>query len=188
MNGFEGAKTLKAELKCPANVIAVDLDSQFHLPRCYDLALFLGILYHLKNPFYVLEQLARSARLALLSTKVTAYVAADRGLKLSDVPVAYLLDADECNRDATNFWVFTDAGLRRLLKRTGWEIVSYKILGGDMETSDPYSSDGDRRAFCLIRPHAAGKQCDRYRCAPLRLRCWAWAAWAWRPITVRSLY
>jgi tRNA (mo5U34)-methyltransferase len=155
MNGFEGARTLKAELNSPVSLHAVDLDSQFKLPRRYDFALFLGILYHLKNPFYCLEQLARSARLAVLSTKVTAYSAPGwRRTKLAGIPAAYLLDADEANNDSTNYWVFTDEGLRRLLNRTAWEIVSYKLLGGDMETSDPYSSEGDRRAFCLLKSRA----------------------------------
>lgn len=153
MNGFQGAMTLKTELGVNAKLHAVDLDSQFRLPRRYNLALFLGVLYHLKNPFYALEQLASSVSLAVLSTRVTAYSAdPDRPrTQLAPLPVAYLLDADESNNDATNFWVFTDAGLRRLLHRTGWDIVDYKLLGGDMKTSDPYSSAGDRRAFCLIR-------------------------------------
>jgi tRNA (mo5U34)-methyltransferase len=152
MNGFTGAQTLKAELNSAANLYSVDLDSQFHLPRRYDFVLFLGILYHLKNPYYALEQLARSTKLAALSTRVTAYSApsGDR-TKLASIPVAYLLDPYESNNDWSNFWIFTDAGLRRLLRRTGWEIVSYELFGGDMETSDPYSADGDRRAFCLMR-------------------------------------
>lgn len=141
MNGFEGARALKTELGLEANLHAVDLDSQFQLPQRYDFALFLGILYHLKNPYYVLEHLARSVSLAVLSTRVAQL----------DGPVAYLLNPDESNNDATNFWIFSEAGLDRILRRTGWEIIDYKILGGDMKTSDPSSSAGDRRAFCLIQ-------------------------------------
>jgi tRNA (mo5U34)-methyltransferase len=151
MNGLEGAKILRSELHSSASLYAVDLDSQFHLPRPrYDLAVFLGILYHLKNPFYALEHLARSAKLGLLSTKITAN-SAPSGTRLAGIPAAYLLAADECNNDDSNFWVFTEAGLRRLLHRTGWEVVNYKVIGGSMETSDPYSQKGDRRAFCLMR-------------------------------------
>jgi tRNA (mo5U34)-methyltransferase len=152
MNGFTGAQTLKAELNSTVSLHAIDLDSQFHLPRQYDFVLFLGLLYHLKNPFYVLEQLARSTKAAVLSTRITANSAPGwRGTKLAGIPVAYLLDADECNNDPTNFWIFTDDGLRRLLNRTGWDIINYKVVGGDLRTSDPYSVVGDRRAFCLIR-------------------------------------
>jgi tRNA (mo5U34)-methyltransferase len=151
MNGFEGAKLLKSKLHSSASLHAVDLDSQFRLPRPrYDLAIFLGILYHLKNPFYALEHLAWSAKLALLSTKITAY-AVRGGTRLAGIPAAYLLAADECNNDPTCFWVFTEAGLRRLLHRTGWDVINYKVIGGSIETSDPYSQQGDRRAFCLIR-------------------------------------
>jgi tRNA (mo5U34)-methyltransferase len=148
----EGAHVFKRELGSSVNIHTVDIDEHFTLPGQYDLALFLGVLYHLKNPFNALEKIARHARFALLSTKVTAYSSPSPGrVDLSHVPAGYLLDPYECNDDDTNFWVFTDAGLRRLLHRTGWDILDYGILGGDMATSDPMTSQGDRRAFCFLR-------------------------------------
>lgn len=60
-NGLRGAEQLKAHLRSAVGIHNVDLDAQFALPReHYDVAIFLGILYHLKNPFYMLEA-SRSA-------------------------------------------------------------------------------------------------------------------------------
>jgi tRNA (mo5U34)-methyltransferase len=71
---------------------------------------------------------------------------------LSDIPVAYLLDDREANNDATNFWIFSDAGFRRVRARTGWQIVDYITLGNTTD-SDPASADGDERAFCLAKSY-----------------------------------
>jgi tRNA (mo5U34)-methyltransferase len=153
MNGLDGARRLKAELGSPVEIHSIDLDSQFSLPRRYDFVLFLGILYHLKNPFFVLEQLARHVHHMVLSTRITAFSAplGDPARARLNGALAYLLAPAECNNDATNYWIFTDLGLRRLLQRSGWDVVDYTILGGDMETSDPASQQGDRRAFCYLQ-------------------------------------
>jgi hypothetical protein len=153
MNSLEGASALKRGLNSRARIHNIDLDTHFILPGRYDFVLFLGLLYHLKNPFYALEHLAHSVSHAFLSTRVMAYsaeVGAHGRTLLKGIPCAYLVDADESNNDATNFWMFTEAGLLRLFKRTGWDVLDYKVLG-DMETSDPYTGHGDRRAFCLLR-------------------------------------
>lgn len=62
--------------------------------------------------------------------------------------MAYLLDERESNNDSTNYWIFSDAGFRRILKRTGWEIRDY-ITVGNTANSDPATQEGDERAFCL---------------------------------------
>jgi hypothetical protein len=73
---------------------------------------------------------------------------------VSAVPAAYLLGPDESNNDATNFWVFTDAGLKRLLDRTGWDLVTYRTLG-DVARSNPWDNDRDERAFTLVKSRRA---------------------------------
>jgi hypothetical protein len=75
--------------------------------------------------------------------------AADRQL-LQHLPVAYLLSPDECGQDKTNYWIFSDAGLRRLIDRTGWEIENYLIVG-QTENADPFTMANDARSFCLIK-------------------------------------
>jgi hypothetical protein len=68
-----GACTLARELGSTARLWDVDLDSRFEVQRHYGLALMLGVLYHLKNPFYALEQAAQHARYCILSTRVAPF-------------------------------------------------------------------------------------------------------------------
>lgn len=149
MNHFSGARTLVSELNIPANIISMNVDDQFSLDGHYDLTLFLGILYHVKNPFYILETLARHSRHLFVSTRIAEYTAPvgfpHRG-KLPGTSV-YLLDSKESNSDDTNYWTFNEASLRLLFHRTGWNMLDYLVVGGPLETSDPTSEHGDRRAF-----------------------------------------
>lgn len=153
-NGLRGARRLAELLGSSAGIHEVDLDSQFVLPRPrYGLVLLLGILYHLKNPFFVLETLARHSRHLLLSTRV-ARQTADGRLNLGAAPLAYLLAPDECNNDATNYWIFSTPGLLRLAERTGWRVVE-QITVGDTRRSDPSSTQHDERAFLLLESTVA---------------------------------
>jgi tRNA (mo5U34)-methyltransferase len=148
-NGMRGVRFLKERLDSKVEIRAVDLDSQFSLgDDNYGLALLLGVLYHLKNPFYMLETIACRARYCLLSTRVAQVTA--RGVAVRDEPVAYLLDEREANNDPTNYWIFSETGLRRVLERAGWEICEY-IPHGCESGSDPVTAKGDERAFCLLR-------------------------------------
>ncbi|NJR44093.1 hypothetical protein HC761_01145 [bacterium] len=53
MNGLRGARLLNQYFGFDVAIHDVDLDAQFHLPSERNgLAIFLGILYHLKNPYY----------------------------------------------------------------------------------------------------------------------------------------
>ena len=153
-NGMEGVRALKGLLNSGVEIYTVDLDAQFSLPReRYGLALFLGVLYHLKNPYYALETLARSARYCLLSTRITRF-APDRQTRLEHLPVAYLLDEREANNDPTNYWIFSEAGLRRMLRRTRWNICCYASTASP-DDSDPVTSSGDERAYCLLESQFA---------------------------------
>lgn len=159
-NGCRGVHLLKQALNSNVEILEVDLDSQFKLPaERYELAFFLGILYHLKNPYLALESLARHARYAFVSTRVTRFnvAAGAEGtevnrsrIDLHDAPVAYLVAADETNNDATNFWMFSEAGLRRILHRSGWDIIDFMTVGNTKD-SDPATAQGDERAFCYVR-------------------------------------
>lgn len=149
-NGLDGARTLRDRLGSRHVAIhEVDLDTQFELPSTrYDLVFFLGILYHLKNPFYILETLAKHCRFCFLSTRI-ARRTADHRLKLEEAPLAYLLAPEECNDDPTNFWIFSAPGLIRLAERTGWNVrATYRV--GDTRKSDPSSADHDERMFLAL--------------------------------------
>jgi hypothetical protein len=159
-NGLKGARMLKEALSSSVEIVEVDLDAQFSLPETeYGVAFLLGLLYHLKNPYYVLDTLSHRTHYCLMSTRVAR--CSPDGVDLGDIPVAYLVDERELNDDPTNFWIFSHAGLRRLLSRTGWEICSDIYIGNTREcgwapltsdfASDPASLEKDERAFLLIR-------------------------------------
>lgn len=150
-NGLAGIRALKHALASRVEILDVNLDEGFELPaRPYAAAFCLGLLYHVKNPFHLLESLSRYARTCLLSTRVMR--AFPGGERVPPYPAAYLLDAEELNADPTNFWIFNEAGLRRLASRAGWHVERYySTARGDAASSDPDSLANDERAFCLLR-------------------------------------
>lgn len=148
-NRFEGVRILKEALNSSVTIRSVDLDSQFTLPsEKYDAIFLLGTLYHLKNPFFVLEKLAQMTRYCFVSTRITKQTA--DGQPLSRYPVAYLLGSEECNDDFTNIWIFSAEGLKRLTDRTGWSLLSQLTIGDTMH-STPAGLDRDERAFCFLQ-------------------------------------
>jgi tRNA (mo5U34)-methyltransferase len=150
-NGLRGARLLADHVATTVTVHEVDLDSQFDLPReRYGLVLFLGILYHLRNPYYALQHLAERSRYALVSTRI-ARVTADGVVRLDDAPVAYLVHPTETNNDSTNYWIFSLSGLHRIFDRTGWDVVEEITAGRTDGDSDPSSADRDERAYFLLR-------------------------------------
>lgn len=149
-NSMRGVRRLKEVLRSQVEIHDIDLDQLHKLPEeRFGLIFFLGILYHLKNPYYALESLALRARHLLLSTRV-AQLSPDRSTRIADLPVAYLLHETEANNDPTNYWIFSLEGLRRIINRTGWEIIEMMTVG-KTQGSDPASQEGDERAFCLLR-------------------------------------
>jgi hypothetical protein len=133
----------------PLNVYDIDLDGRFHLPRPdYRFAFFLGTLYHLKNPYYVLENLASHADWCVLSTRIAQVT--PRQTFIEEDPVAYLLDPREANNDPTNYWIFSPAGLLRLLCRAGWTVFGHERIAPPMH-SDPIRPQADERMFVLLK-------------------------------------
>jgi len=151
-NKLDGARILKETLNSSVNIRSVDLDSRSQLfEGKYDAAFLLGILYHLKNPFYILERLAHVSRYCFLSTRIARQTA--DGVPLSKHPVAYLLGPEECNNDSTNFWIFSDEGLKRLIHRSGWNILAFTTIG-DTNRSTPADPNHDERALCVLKSNA----------------------------------
>jgi tRNA (mo5U34)-methyltransferase len=148
-NRLEGTRILKDALDSSVTIRSVDLDSQFPFSgEKYDAIFLLGTLYHLKNPFLILERLARMTAYCFVSTRVATQTV--DGQPLSAYPLAYLLGPEECNNDNTNFWIFSQEGLRRLLDRSGWNVLSYLTIG-DTTNSTPADPDRDERAYCLLQ-------------------------------------
>jgi tRNA (mo5U34)-methyltransferase len=147
MNQLQAAHCMKHHLNSAANIYEVDLDSQFSLKGDYDLTFFLGILYHLKNPYYALEHLSQHTRYMVLSTRVARFFRTGRE-EMTDIPSAYLLAPDESNNDATNYWIFTQSGYERLVMRTGWDILSKFTI--EVPDSNPQDDHLDERSYFLL--------------------------------------
>ena len=132
-NEMNGLALLRRELGSSIAIREVEIDQQFQLDgERFGLVMALGLLYHLKNPYYFLEKLGAHARYGLFSTCI---LSADR----TNEAVAYLASEREFHDDATNFWFFSETGILRLLDRCGWDVQTTKII-----------RDGkDDRFFCL---------------------------------------
>ena len=149
-NQLRGVEALRRDLSLAVSVYDIDLDAPFAFPRRdYGLALFLGSLYHLKNPYYVLEMIAARADWCVLSTRI-AQVTPAKQIRMDDEPLAYLLGWREANNDSTNYWIFSLAGLLRLLERTGWIVMGHTRLGCQID-SDPIHAEADERVFIVAK-------------------------------------
>jgi SAM-dependent methyltransferase len=154
-NALYGVRALKRILNSNIGIHAIDLDQRPNLPASnYGLTVMLGVLYHLKNPFLVLETLARASRYIFLSTRI-ASVTPDRKLDFGSLPLAYLVDEDELNHDPTNFWIFSEIALKRLVRRCGWDVRHYAALGAPASKSDPVNAKGDTRAYIFAESRMA---------------------------------
>ncbi len=147
INRMQGLRRLAQQLQSQIAIEDMDLDRRFELSGTYGLAMFLGTLYHLKNPYYALETIARHARFCFVSTRV-ARLSPDRQVRLDAIPIVYLLDPTECNADTTNYWIFSPPGLLRLCARTGWTVRASLTTGA--AESDPSSPQADERMFLLL--------------------------------------
>ncbi len=148
-NQLRGFEALRTALDSAVELKACDLDMlglQLSGTKPAGLAICLGLLYHLKNPFALLEAMAKQSKYCLLSTRIAERTPS--GMPMANEPVAYLLDTFECNNDPTNFWIFSEAGLRRVCYRAGWDVVDSLTVGAD--ESEPARLDRDRRMLCLL--------------------------------------
>ena len=174
-NRMAGVEALKTALDSSVRIESLDLDGPFHLPvrRC-GLALCFGILYHLKNPYSVLETLAASANYCLLSTAITRF-APDQQTEVNHLPVAFLAGRDGLRGDETNYWIFSETGLRTLVDRSGWDVCDWLVVGA--EDSVLWNTQRDERVFCLLRSRA-------FAAAPVTQLVDGWhilenGAWRW---------
>ena len=151
-NKLDGVRILKKALNSSVTIRSIDLDSRAQLfTERYDAVFLLGVLYHLKNPFSILERLAHVTRYCFLSTRIARQTA--DGSPLSNYPLAYLVGPEECNNDKTNFWIFSDQGLKRLVQRTGWSMLAFTTIG-DTNNSTPADPNHDERAICVLKSNA----------------------------------
>ena len=174
-NWMNGVRDLRARLHLPLNIEERDVDTQFSLgDSSYGLTFLLGTLYHLKNPYYVLETLARHSRYCLLSTRIADVT--PKKTRMEKEPLVYLLDDRETNDDASNYWIFSPAALLRVAKRSGWTVLGH-VVTPSKRCANPVDPDADSRMFLFLRSNLLS--------SPASLRLWpGWTeisdqGWAW---------
>jgi tRNA (mo5U34)-methyltransferase len=84
----------------------------------FDIVLFLGVLYHLKDPFGGLEKAAM-----MCGEQLIVETAADM-LHLEEPVMRYYLGS-ALNEDATNFWAPNRACLKNMLNELGFPVVDF---------------------------------------------------------------
>ncbi len=177
-NRMQGLRRLKEARGSKIAIHEMNLDGRFTLPpRIDSLGIFFGALYHLRNPFFVLEELGMHCHHCLLSTRIASHTP-DGKTDLAPYPLAYLVDPGELNGDGSNYWVFSDTGLKRLIRRAGWDIVDYATQGAT-QGSDPVAPDRDERAFMLLRSRYLGgvpMATMSKGFHEIENRAWAWTA------------
>ena len=145
-NDCRGVKRSAQLLRHRGRVIERDIDFGFELDRDYDFVLFLGTLYHLRNPALALIRLAERCQTMVVSTRVMRCLPEPAVAPLGDASVAYLVDTLELNADPTNWWIFSPAALTRLLKRCGWTTIAARTFGA-VDEGDPVAAQRDERMF-----------------------------------------
>jgi tRNA (mo5U34)-methyltransferase len=158
-NDCEGIRRTASILGQPASLIERDIDWGFELDRDYDLVIFLGTLYHLRNPALVLLRLAQRCKRALISTRVTSHL--PDGQNVEGTALAYFLENREANDDSTNYWIFTPLGLERILKRCGWCITHSRRFGA-VGRSNPVDDSADERMFAFCERVENYKDLDKH--------------------------
>jgi tRNA (mo5U34)-methyltransferase len=89
----------------------------------FDVVLFLGVLYHLHNPFEALQRLAQvTGRLAVIESEAAAFPAYE------DLALAEFFESDELASDPTNWWAPNINALTGMCRAAGFEDV--RIVDG----------------------------------------------------------
>lgn len=107
----------------------------------FDIVLFLGVLYHLKNPLLTLEQMA------LLATEVLV-VDTETTLDTMDEPVMRFFPGAELNNDPTNWWAPNIACVKAMLTVAGFAKVEYTH---NPSSNRPINAQRDRFIFHAFR-------------------------------------
>ncbi len=151
-NNLEGVRILSKLLDSKVQIFDFDLDSygsvERVLPNPVSLTFLLGIHYHLKNPFLILDFLSKKTEYLFFSTRIARYSV--QGYEMKNESLSYLLGPAELNNDATNYWVFSQKALLLLFERSGFEVVIQKTVG-DLKHSVPNDMNHDERFFALLK-------------------------------------
>ena len=114
--------------KLGSRVLSTDVDVFDLSPQKFgkfDAVLFLGVLYHLTNPYGALELVySMTNQLAIIETHVDALDVPE--------PVLRFYPGKELNNDPTNFWAPNILCLDRMLKEIGFSRVEFSSVDGSI--------------------------------------------------------
>jgi tRNA (mo5U34)-methyltransferase len=131
-----------ARARLGSQVESIDIDIPALDPSAlgtFDIVLFLGVLYHLQDPYAGLKRAAAMTHGQLIVETVTA-------CNLFPVPVMRFYLGKELNNDPTNFWAPNVKCLRRLLQDLGFERI--------VIVSNKYRQPGVSRHFAFASKRA----------------------------------
>ncbi|MEM1344429.1 MAG: DUF4214 domain-containing protein [Pseudomonadota bacterium] len=112
--GYDFAHAAFASKARSKDVDLVDLDP--NVEGTFDVVLFLGVLYHLEDPYGGLKRAAAMARETLVIETVTA-------CNTFDQPVLRHFEGNSLNYDPTNFFAPNTACLRSMLTELGFSRI-----------------------------------------------------------------
>jgi tRNA (mo5U34)-methyltransferase len=118
-NGYEGFRLVKQYLAPNAEELNSDvMDISMERIGQFDVILFLGVLYHLKHPLFVLEHLARIARERIVVESHLDALDASR-------PTAIFYPGAECFNDGSNWWGPNVSCVVAMLQTAGFKRVEH---------------------------------------------------------------
>lgn len=89
----------------------------------FDLILFLGVIYHLRNPMLAIDRV-RSVQRAGGVLFLETQLATDEQTYRSDTPLWQFYPGSTLHGDGSNKWAPNPAGLRRLIEECEYDIVT----------------------------------------------------------------
>lgn len=110
----------------------------------FDVVLYLGVLYHVLDPFAALKRLARVTRdLAVIETEMLRVVGPPH---LADHPLFEFLPGSGLNDDPTNYWVPNVAGLTGMCRAAGFASAETFVEEVEPEPEPPVEPVGAAEA------------------------------------------
>ena len=120
--GKQGFLTAKEILNSDVEHIDIDpLDISTETVGTWDIVLFLGVLYHLKDPMSVLERMARVTKHLLVVESHIINIP-----RFNNIPLAAFYEHDELNDDPTNWWGPNLKCLTQMVRSAGFPSVEIK--------------------------------------------------------------
>jgi len=133
---------------------------------CFDLILFLGVLYHLRDPMLALD---RIAEIATGSVIVETHAIDDAVLvgpnefkplaaispELESIPIMQFYPGNSLNNDPSNAWAPNQACLRAMLEESGFA-VDRELRMGYRAIAFAQRSEDDARTYWRRRDRAVG--------------------------------